>query len=79
MLKSSFQCCTANWDNYVIEKKNKTSLLFSECADAMVNCSECSAYNICTVCDGDLVVNVTGDGCTGKRHYNINIELITTI
>ena len=40
------------------------------CADAMLNCSQCSAYNICTACDRDLVVNATGDGCIGKMNYN---------
>ena len=45
----------------------------------MVNCSECSAFNICTVCDGDLVVNATGDGCTGKDALPQNIELCTTL
>ena len=40
-----------------------------ECADAMANCSQCSTYNICTACDGGLVVNATGDGCTGKINY----------
>ena len=42
---------------------------FSECVNAMHNCSQCSAYNLCTACDGDLVVNGTGDGCTGKMNY----------
>ena len=32
----------------------------------MFNCSQCLAYNICTECDGGLVVNATGDGCTGN-------------
>ena len=36
----------------------------------MLNCSQCSAYNVCTACDGDLVVNGTGDGCTGKIYYH---------
>ena len=40
----------------------------SECKEEMLNCSQCSAYNVCTACDGELVVNATGDGCTGKRH-----------
>ena len=38
----------------------------SECQEAMPNCVECSAYDICTACDGDFVVNAAGDGCTGK-------------
>ena len=45
-------------------------IVSSGCADAMLNCSQCLAYNICTECDGDLVVNEVGDGCTGKIHYN---------
>ena len=46
-----------------------------ECADAMANCSQCSTYNTCTACDGGLVVNATGDGCTGKINYHKNVEL----
>ena len=45
----------------------------------MSNCSECSAYNLCTACDGDLVVNGTGDGCTGKMKYNRNEELFSAV
>ena len=44
-------------------------IVILECADVILNCSECSAYNICTACDGDLVVNSTNDGCTGKMQY----------
>ena len=43
----------------------------------MLNCSQCSAYNICTACDGDLVVNATGDGCTGKIYHHKNTKLLT--
>ena len=32
----------------------------------MANCVQCSAYNLCTTCDDDLVVNAAGDGCTGN-------------
>ena len=42
-----------------------------ECAAAMPNCSQCSAYNVCTACDGDLVVNATSDGCTGRIITNL--------
>ena len=49
--------------------KYRNIIVISECADAMLNCSQCSAYNLCTACDGDLVVNGTGDGCIGKMKY----------
>ena len=45
----------------------------------MLGCSDCSAYNVCTTCDGNLVVNGTGDGCTGKIHYHYIAESFPTI
>ena len=39
----------------------------------MLNCSQCSAYNNCSACNGDLVVNGAGDGCIGMIYYNKNI------
>ena len=56
---------------YLLERNNAKSFVLSECGDAMLNCTECSAYNLCTACDGDLVVNATSNGCTGKIPVNI--------
>ena len=59
-LCSCYACC--------VEIIDKTIIDILECGDVMRNCIECSAFNHCTACDGDLVVNVTGDGCTGKKY-----------
>ena len=40
----------------------------------MPNCMECSAHNLCTTCDGNLVVNAVGDGCTGNmKTYKLEV------
>ena len=62
-----------------LKRKSYGIIVISECAAAMPNCSQCSAYNICAVCDGDLVVNGTGDGCTGKVNYHKNAESFMTL
>ena len=48
------------------------SFIFAGCSDVIEDCIECLAFNVCTECAGNKVVNGNSNGCLAEYKQVIN-------